>query len=72
MGHIQASATIQLKRRETFGAEFLVTARKKGPKIGELKYDPPPRRKNPRIGGTVKANLRIIWALIKSVALHVF
>ncbi len=54
-----------LKGGETFGAEFLVAAKKKGLKIGEIKYDPPPRRKNPRIGGTVKANLRIIWALNK-------
>jgi hypothetical protein len=36
-----------LKGGETFGAEFLVIAKKKGLKIGEVKYDPPPRRKNP-------------------------
>ena len=59
-----------LKGGETFGAEFLVIAKKKGLKIGEIKYDPPPRRKNPRIGGTLKANLRIIWALIKSLTLY--
>ena len=56
---------------ETFGAEFLVIAKKKGLRIGEIKYDPPPRRKNPRIGGTIKANLRIIWALIKSLTIYV-
>jgi dolichol-phosphate mannosyltransferase len=59
-----------LKGGETFGAEFLVIAKKKELKIGEMKYDPPPRRKNPRIGGTIKANLRIIWVLIKSLALY--
>jgi len=59
-----------LKGGETFGAEFLVIAKKKGLAIGEVKYDPPPRRKNPRIGGTFKANLRIIWALLKSFTLY--
>lgn len=59
-----------LRGGETFGAEFLVTAKKKRLKIGEIKYDPPPRRKNPRIGGKTKANLRIIWALIKSLTLY--
>jgi len=47
-------------------------AKKKGLTIGEIKIDPPPRRKNPRIGGTIKANLRITWALIKSLTLYVF
>jgi dolichol-phosphate mannosyltransferase len=56
-----------LKGGETFGAEFLVVAKKKGLSIGEIKYDPPPRRKNPRIGGTTKANLKILWALLKSL-----
>jgi dolichol-phosphate mannosyltransferase len=59
-----------LKGGETFGAEFLVIAKKKGLRIGEIKYDPPPRRKNPRIGGKIKANLRILWALIKSLILY--
>jgi dolichol-phosphate mannosyltransferase len=59
-----------LKGGETFGAEFLVIAKKKGLAIGEIKYDPPPRRKNPRIGGTIKANLRISWALIKSLIIY--
>ena len=59
-----------LRGGETFGAEFLVIAKKRGLTIGEIKYDPPPRRKNPRIGGAVKANLRIIWALIKSLTLY--
>jgi len=58
-----------LRGGETFGAEFLVIAKKKGLTIGEIKYDPPPRRTEPRIGGKTKANLRIIWALIKSLTL---
>jgi len=61
-----------LRGGETFGAEFLVIAKKKGLSIGEIKYDPPPRRKNPRIGGTIKANLRIIWASIKALVLYIF
>jgi dolichol-phosphate mannosyltransferase len=61
-----------LRGGETFGAEFLVIAKKKGLIIGEIKYDSPPRRKNPRIGGKTKANLRIVWALIKSLALYMF
>ena len=59
-----------LRGGETFGAEFLLIAKKRGLTIGEIKYDPPPRRKNPRIGGKTKANLRIIWALIKSLTLY--
>ena len=56
---------------ETFGSEFLVIAKKKHHKIGEFLYEPPPRRINPRIGGTVRANLRIIWAVIKCLALYI-
>ena len=59
-----------LKGGETFGAEFLIIAKKKGLKIGEIKYNPPPRRKNPRIGGTFRANIRIIWALVKSLLIY--
>jgi len=59
-----------LRGGETFGAEFLVIAKKKGFRIGEIRYDPPPRRKNPRIGGKTKANLRIIWALIKALTIY--
>ena len=61
-----------LKGGETFGSEFLVIAKKHNLKIGEIMYEPPPRRKNPRIGGTIKANLRIIWASIKSLVLYIF
>ena len=59
-----------LKGGETFGAEFLIIAKKKGLKIGEIKYNPPPRRKNPRIGGTFRANIKIIWALVKSLLIY--
>jgi dolichol-phosphate mannosyltransferase len=59
-----------LRGGETFGAEFLVIAKRSGLKIGEIMYKPPPRRRNPRIGGKIKANLRIIWALIKSLAIY--
>jgi dolichol-phosphate mannosyltransferase len=54
-----------LTKGETFGAEFLMIAKKNHLKIGQIFYDPPPRRKNPRIGGTLKANLRIFWATAK-------
>jgi len=65
-------SNFNLRGGETFGAEFLVIAKKKGLRIGEMLYDPPPRRKNPRIGGTIKANLRIFWALIKALVLYAF
>ncbi len=55
---------------ETFGAELLVVAKKKGLRIGEIMYVPPARRLNPRIGGKVKADLRISWALIKSLVIY--
>jgi dolichol-phosphate mannosyltransferase len=61
----------KLRGGETFGAEFLVIAKRKGLTIGEISYEPPPRRKKPRIGGKVKANVRIFWALIKSLVLIV-
>ena len=63
-------SSFKLRGGETFGAEFLVIAKKKGFKVGEVVYEPPTRRKNPRIGGKVKANLRIIWALIKSLMIY--
>ena len=59
-----------LRGGETFGAEFIVIAKKNRLKIGEIYYEPPPRRRNPRIGGKTKANIRLIWALIKSVTLY--
>ncbi|MFQ6086675.1 MAG: glycosyltransferase [Candidatus Bathyarchaeia archaeon] len=63
-------SSFKLRGGETFGAEFLVIAKKKGFKIGEILYEPPTRRNDPRIGGKVKANLRITWALIKSLIIY--
>jgi dolichol-phosphate mannosyltransferase len=59
-----------LRGGETFGAEFLVKAKKMGLRIGEIDYTPSRRREHPRIGGTVGANLRIVWALAKSLLLY--
>ncbi len=61
---------LMLSGGETFGAELLVVAKKKGLRIGEITYVPPNRRLNPRIGGKVKADLRISWALIKSLVIY--
>jgi dolichol-phosphate mannosyltransferase len=58
-------AHLNLRDGETFGGELLVIAKKNGFKIGEVTYEPPPRRSNPRIGGKTRANLRIIVALLK-------
>jgi len=64
-------SNLELRGGETFGAEFLVIARKKRLVIGEIKYDSSARRKSPRIGGKMQANLRILWALIKSLMIYV-
>jgi dolichol-phosphate mannosyltransferase len=58
-----------LEGGETFGAEFLLIAKKKGLKLGDLLYESSSRRKNPRIGGKIKANFRIMWALSKLLAI---
>lgn len=63
-------SSFKLRGGETFGAEFLVIAKKKGFRIGEIVYEPPARRNDPRIGGNIKANLRIIWALVKSLTIY--
>lgn len=57
---------------ETFGGEFLVAARKQCFKVGEIKYVAPPRRSKSRIGGTIKANLRIIVATWKCWFIYLF
>ncbi len=61
-----------VKCGETFGAEFTWNAVRHGLSIGELVYEPPPRRSDPRIGGLFKANLRImaanlrlLWCMLK-------
>jgi len=63
-------SSFKLRGGETFGAEFLVIAKKNSFKIGEMLYEPPTRRNDPRIGGKIKADLRIIWALIKSLIIY--
>lgn len=57
---------------ETFGGELLVFAKKRGFKIGEIKYDAPVRRSRPRIGGTIRANLRITVATWKCLFIYFF
>src|SRR4030067_1587981 len=62
---------VKLRGGETFGAEFLVIARKERLAIGEIKYASSIRRKNPRIGGKIRDNLKILWELIKSLIVYV-
>jgi len=52
---------------ETFGAEFLILAWRAGLRISEIVVEASPRRKKPRIGNTVIANLRIFTALTRSL-----
>ena len=61
----------KLRGGETFGGEFLIAAKKGRFKIGEIIYEAPPRRRKPRIGGNMKANLRIIAASIKCFFIYV-
>lgn len=65
-------ANVFLKGGETFGGELLVITKKKGFKVGELVYKAPPRRNKPRIGGTIRANLRIIVATWKCLLIYIF
>jgi dolichol-phosphate mannosyltransferase len=62
----------KLRGGETFGVELLVIAKKQGFKLGEVKYAAPPRRSKPRIGGSIRANLRIIVASWKCFFLFLF
>ena len=64
-------ANVSLRGGETFGGELLVIARKNGFKIGEITYEAPPRRSKPRIGGTIRANWRIIVATWKCLFIYV-
>ncbi len=57
---------------ETFGGELLVLAKKKGFRIGEITYEAPPRRSKPRIGGSIRANFRIIVASLKCFFIYLF
>jgi len=58
-------ADYALRCGETFGGELLVAAKKGGFRVGEYLYDAPPRRAKPRIGGSIKADLRITAASIR-------
>jgi dolichol-phosphate mannosyltransferase len=62
----------RLVKGETFGGELLVDAKKKGYQIGEVRYDAPPRRRSPRIGGSIKANWRISFASFKCLLRYLF
>jgi len=61
-------AGYRLRMGETFGGELLAYARLSGFKIVEYQYEPPPRRAKPRIGGSFKANARILKATAKILA----
>jgi glycosyltransferase involved in cell wall biosynthesis len=68
----QALADVDLKMGETFGGELLVIAKKRGCKIGEVKYHAPPRRSSPRIGRSFRANWRISVASFKCLQRYLF
>jgi len=55
---------------ESFGGEFLVRAWVNGCRIGEYRYSYSFRRGDPRLGGMLKSNLRIIYATIKLLFLY--
>jgi glycosyltransferase involved in cell wall biosynthesis len=57
---------------ETFGGELLVLAKKKGFRIGEITYEAPPRRSKPRIGGSISANFKIMFASLKCFFIYLF
>jgi dolichol-phosphate mannosyltransferase len=61
----------KLKGGETFGGELLIASKKRGFRIGEITYEAPPRRSKPRIGGNVKANLRIMAASFKCFFIYI-
>ena len=62
----------ELRGGETFGGELVILAKKSGCKIGELKYEAPPRRSRPRIGGSFRANWRITVASWKCFVIYFF
>jgi glycosyltransferase involved in cell wall biosynthesis len=63
---------VNLKGGETFGGELLIIPKKRGFRIGEVKYDAPPRRSKPRIGSSIKANWRITVASVKCWFIYLF
>ncbi len=68
----EAIAGYVLSGGETFGGELLVAAKRRGFKIGEYLYDAPPRRARPRIGGSLKADLRIAVASVRCWLIYWF
>jgi dolichol-phosphate mannosyltransferase len=56
-------AAIRVGKHETFGAEFLIRAYKQGLLVSELEIKETPRRSQSRLGGPLRANLRILKAL---------
>ncbi len=68
----EVTVKFDLEGGETFGGELLVIAKRNGFRIGEVTYEAPPRRSKPRIGGNVKANLRISVASWKCFFLYLF
>ncbi|MCL5877609.1 MAG: glycosyltransferase [Candidatus Bathyarchaeota archaeon] len=66
----EAIVNFDLEGGETFGGELLILAKKRGFRVGEVKYDAPPRRMRPRIGGSVRANWRISVASLKCWLMH--
>jgi len=65
-----AIANFKLRGGETFGGELLVAAKKNGLGIGEIMCEPSTRRRNPRIGGKIKANFRILFASLKCFIIY--
>jgi dolichol-phosphate mannosyltransferase len=61
----EAIVNVCLTQGETFGGELLIVTKKNGYRICEVRYDPPPRRSSPRIGGSIRANWRISVASAK-------
>lgn len=59
-----------MKLGETFGGEFLIRAWANGYKIGEFRYEPVYRRRDPRLGGVIKSNLRIFYSTLKLIYLY--
>jgi dolichol-phosphate mannosyltransferase len=61
-----------LVKGETFGGELVIDAKLRGYRIDEFRYDAPPRRCNPRIGGSIRANWRISVASMKCFIRYLF
>ena len=60
---------IDFGHEETYGAEFLIKARRIGFRIGEITVELR-RRGRPRLGNRLTANLKILLALVRSVKIY--